>query len=190
MKSVAQKVKASCLYLYHRPEPVGFVPGDQAFAAFVAAVAVAAAEHVAAAGHVAQAVNALVDPAHVASAVAVADGLHAALVGSAPVLIHDAFVVVAAAAEQLRVVVVAVAAALVLRLVHLAAVVVAQVALHVQLALHHDRLGVVAVRRGAVRVARRHCHAAVEPVAPVAQLAATMFAPFVARHVPVARLSP
>jgi len=110
-------------------------------------------------------------------------------------------VVVAAAAEQLRVVVaaVAVAGALVLRLVRPAAVVVAPVALRVQLAvllLHvlfaaEPSAVAAAVAQGAsVRVAHYHCHAAVERVALVEQRVVTTFAPFAVHHVPVAHLAP
>lgn len=164
------------------------------------AVATVALEPLAAAAPV---VNALADPAHVSSAVAVADELDVAPVGFAPVLIHDAFVVVAAAAEQLRVVVaVAAAVALVLRHVRPAAVVVAQVLPHVQLALHpHAPLDavrsavVVAVaRRDAVRAAhwQRHgqCHVATEPVAPVEQPVGQTFVRFAAHHVRDVRPSP
>lgn len=111
------------------------MPDAQASAALPAVAVAAAVPQVAVevehavpelAAVVAPAVNALADPAHVASAVAAADVLHAVLVDSEPVLIHDASVVVAAVAEQLRVVVaVVVAVALVLRRVRPAAVVVA-----------------------------------------------------------------
>lgn len=159
MKSVAKKVKASCLYLFRRLEPVGFAPDGLASAAFVA-VAVAAAARVAQEPPVAAEVvrvapvaDALADPAHVASAVAVAADLHVAPAGYVPEPIRDAFVVLVAAS--------AVAVVPVLRLVHLA-VVVAQVLPHVQLALRlHARLdaarfaGVVAPAQCAVvRVAR------------------------------------
>jgi len=194
----------SCLYLCHRPEPVGFVPGDQASAAFPA-VADAAAVRAAAAVVVrgAPVVNELADPAHVASAVVVAAGLQAVLVGSARAPVHDAFVVVAAAAEQLRGVVVAVAVALVRRRVRPAVAVVAQVALHVQLAVRLRCVPRDAARSADVvaparcvagRVARRRGHVATAPVALVEQPAATMFgktfAPFVVHRVPAARLSP
>src|SRR6185369_13042615 len=100
-------------------------PGDRASAAFPAfalASAVRVIQPVAAAVVRAEPVAgvpvavALADPAHVASAVVVADDLHAAPVDFAPVLIRDAFVVGAAAAEQLHVVA-PVAVVLVLRLV-------------------------------------------------------------------------
>ena len=111
--------------------------------------------------------------------------------------------VVAAAAEQLRVVVaaVAVAGALVLRRVRPAAVVVAPVALRVQLAvllLHvlfaAEPSAVVAaaaaVAQGvSVRVEHYHYHAAVERVALVEQRVVTTFAPFAVHRVRDARLS-
>ena len=64
-----------------------------------------------------------------------------ALVGSAQVRVHDAFVVVAAVVEQLHVVVAVAVVELVLRRVRPAAVAVAPVLLHVQLSaqLLHDR---------------------------------------------------
>jgi hypothetical protein len=151
-----------CLYR-RRPELVGFAPGDQASVAFVA---VAAAAHVA------------VPP--VAAAV-----VRAAPVGFVPEPVHAAFVA-AAAAEQLRaaVVAVAVAAALVLRLVRLAAVVVAPAELHVPLAPHllHARLDVA--RSADV------APVAVESVVEPEQLVATKFARFVVHRVRVAHLSP
>lgn len=118
-----------CLYR-RRPEPAGFAPDGQVFAAF-----------------------AVVSPALAAQPVS-AVVVHAEPVVAAPVApvgfvlepVHGAFVAVAAVAEQLHVAAVAAAvAALVLRLLHLVAVVVAQVARHVQLALHllHARLDVV-----------------------------------------------
>ena len=108
--------------------------------------------------------------------------------------------VVAAAAEQLRVVLaaVAVAGALVLRLVHPAAVVVAPVELRVQLAallLHvlfaaEPSAVVAAVAQGAsVPVAHYHCHAALV-AALVEQRVVTKFAPFAVHHVPAAHLAP
>lgn len=212
MKPVAFKpkrrlrLKAFCLCLYRRPVQVGFVPVGQASAAaspvFVvavaalvaAAVATVALEPLAAAAPV---VNALADPAHVSSAVAVADELDVAPVGFAPVLIHVSSVAVAAAAELH--VVVAVAVALVLRRVRPAAVVVAPVLLAVQpeLLLLHDPLdvarsaGVVApARRVAVRAVHRLCHVATEPVAPVERPVDRTFVPFAAHHVRDVRPSP
>ena len=142
---------------------------------------------------------ALADPAHVASAVAVAGDRHGERVDSVPVLIRDAFVVVAAAVEQLRVVA-PVAVGPAPRHVHLAAVVVAQIALHVQLAAHLPHVPLVAVRFVAVaapalcavvRVERLLCHAAVEPVELVAaeQSVVETFAPLAVRRVPAAHLS-
>ena len=178
---------ASCLYPYRRPLRVGFVPAGQASAAspaFAVAVAVAAPavvplvaavvatvalEPLAAAVPV---VNALADPAHVSS------------------------VVVDAAAELH--VVVAVAAELVLRRVRPVAVVVAQVALCVRLAVHLQHVLLVAVR-SAVVVAPAPCavvrvvypltHAAVEPV-ELAVEEQLVVARFAVRRVPVAHLSP
>jgi hypothetical protein len=143
-------------------------------------------------------VNVPADLAHVAPVVAAADDLHAALVDSAQVLIHDAFVVVAAAAAQLHVAAVAVAVVLVLRRVHLAAVAVAQVLPHVQLAPHHGRLAVVrfaavvaAVRHGEVRVVQWLRHAAVERVEPAAeQPVVVKFAQLVVHRVRDAHLAP
>ena len=162
-------VKAfSVLCPYHRPEPVGLGQYEQAFAAFPDA----------------EAAHAVEQPAAVVVE-------RVALVGSALAPIHDAFVVVAAVAEQLHV---AVVAAVVpgLRRVHLAAVAVAQVLLLVQLAPHHARLaaarsaGVVApARYAAVRVAQLQRRAAVEPAVEqpvVAQL--------VVHHVRDAHLAP
>jgi len=97
---------------------------------------------------------ALADPAHVASAVVVADDLHAVLVDYAPALIQDAFVVVAAVAEQLHVAA-PVAVFLVLRLVRPAVVVVAQVALRVQPEAHFAHVPLVAVRFVAVAAPAR-----------------------------------
>ena len=81
-------------------------------------------------------VNAPAGLAHASSEVAAAADLHVVPVGFAPALIHDASVVVAAAAEQLRVVVPVVAVELVLRRVRPEVAVGAQVLPHVQLAPH------------------------------------------------------
>ena len=177
------------------------MPGDRVSAALLA-FAVAAAPHVVVRLAVAvvapgePVAGALADPAHVASAVVVADDRHAVLVDSAPVLIHGAFVVVAAAAEQLRVVAPD-AVVLVLRLFR-PAVVVAQVARRVQPAAHFAHVPLVAVR-SAVVVAPAPCavvrvvypltHAAVEPV-ELAVEEQLVVARFAVRRVPVAHLSP
>jgi len=139
-------------------------------------------------------------PAHVASAVAVAGDRHVVPVDSVPVLIRDAFVVVAAAVEQLRVVAL-VAVGPVLRHVRLAAVVVAPVEPHVQLAVHSAHVLLAAVRSvvvvavapcDVVRVVYPLTHAAVEPVelAVEEQPVVETFAPFAVHHVPVAHLAP
>ena len=212
MKSVAKKVKAFwVLYLYRHPETVGLGLDVRASLAF--AVAEAAHEPVAAAvEHVAQGplavavlpvavpvVNVPADPAaHVASVVAVAADSHEAPVGSALELIHDAFVVVAAAEEQLHVAVVAVVVVLVLRRVHLAVVAVAQVLPHVQLGPHHGQLdaarfaaAVAAVRCAAVRVVQWLRPAAIERVEPAAeQLVVVQVAPLVVHRVHDAHLAP
>jgi hypothetical protein len=179
LKSAFIRVTASwALCPYRRPELVGFVPDDRASAALPAfavaapvavppvAVVVVRAELAV----VAPVADALADPAHVASAVAAADVPHAVLVDSEPVRIHDASVVVAAAAvaEQLRVVA-AVAVVRVLRPVRLAAVVVAQVELRVQLAPHHDRLGAAPALCAAVRVGHVQYHAGIEQAGPAAE---------------------
>jgi hypothetical protein len=212
VKSVAKKVKAFwVLYLYRRPEPVALGPDVQASPAFAVAEheavqPVAAAVVRAVPGPLAAAVlpvavpvvNVPADPAHVASAVAVAADLHAALVGSALELIPDAFVVVAVAAEQLHVAVVAVVVVLVLRRVHLAVVAVAQVLPHVQLAPHHGRLDaarfavvVAAAQCAAVRVVQWLRHAVVERVEPAAvQPVVVTFALLVVHRVHDAHLAP
>lgn len=197
------------LYPFRRPELVGFVPDAQASVA-LPAVAVAAAvlqvavevEHAVPelAAVVAPAVNAPADPAHVSSAAAVAAVLLEAPVGFEPEPVHDAFVVVAAAAEQLRVAVVAVAVALVLRRVRPAVVVVAQVEQRVQPSAHFAHVPHVAARSVVVaavapcdagRVVLHGCQqAAVELVALAEQLAVTTFAPFAEHHVRDAHLSP
>ena len=184
------------------------MPGDRASAAFPAfalASAVRAIQPVAAAVVRVEPVAgvpvavALADPAHVASAVVVADDLHAALVDFAPVLIRDAFVVGAAAAEQLRVVAL-VSVVLVLRLVRPAAVVVAQVELPVQPAAHLQHVPLVAVHSAVVaavapcavvRVVYPLTHAVVEPVELVvlAVEEQLVVAPFVVHRVPLAHLA-
>ena len=163
----------------------------QPVAAVVARVAPAAALAVA---------GALADPAHVAFAVAVVGDLLAVPVDCAPVLTRDAFVVVAAAAEQLHVVAL-VSVVLVLRLVRPAVVVVAQVVLRVQLAVHLPHVPLVAVRSAVVAAPAPHdvvrvvyplTHAAVEPVelAVEEQPVVETFAQLVVHHVPVAHLAP
>ena len=139
---------------------------------------------------------ALDDPAsavaEVAHVVAVAAVLHVALVGYAPVLVHDAFVVVVAAAAQLHgALVAAVAVVLVLRHVRPAVAVVAQVLPPVQLSPHHDRLGVAPARRAAVRVARLQRHDAAEPVEPaVAEQPVVVTFALAVHHDRDARLAP
>ena len=181
------------------------MPGDRASAALLV-FALAEAAHVVAPLGAAVVVpsepvaGALADPAHVASAVVVADDLHAVLVDSAPVLVHDAFVVVAAAVEQLRVVaVVAVAGVLVLRLVRPAAAVVVQVARRVQLAAHVANVLFVAApsvvvavvaQRAAVRAAHSLGHAAVEQAGPAAEQPVVVLFVLAVHRVRDARLSP
>ena len=193
MKSVAKKVKAFWVpYLYRRLETVGLRLDVQPFPAFAVAEAAHAVEQPVSAAVVRAVlvVNAPAGLAHVAPAVAAAADLHAALVGSALVLIHDAFVVVAAAAEQLHVAVVAVAVVLVLRRVHLVAVAVAQVWPHVQLAPHHDQLDAVrfaavvaAVRHGEVHVVNSQRHVAPAQVELAEQQVVVTFAPLVVHRV-------
>ena len=213
LKSAFIRVTASwALCPYRRPELVGFVPDDRASAALPAfavaapvavppvAVVVVRAELAV----VAPVADALADPAHVASVVAAADDLHAALVDSAPVLIHDAFVVVAVAAEQLRVAAL-VAVVRVLRHVRPVAVVVALVVRHVQPAAHLLHVQLDAVRSvvvaaaavavvalcAALRVVPHLYHVAVEPPeAPVEPPVLTTFAPFAVHRAPVVHLSP
>lgn len=111
-----------CLY-HRRPVLVGFEPDGLASVAFAVVSPALATPLVAAV--VVRAEPVVAEPA--------------APVGFVQEPVHDAFVVAAAAAEQLLAAVAAVAVALVLRLVRLAAVVVALVALvarHVQLAPH------------------------------------------------------
>lgn len=125
----------------------------------------------------------------------VVDG-RAALVGSAPVLTHDASAVVAAAAEHLCVVA-PVAVVRVMRLFRPAAVAVARAALHVQPAAHFAHVPLAVVRSvlvaavapcDVVHVVRYRCQAAVEP-AVEEQLVVTRFARFAVHRVLVARLS-
>jgi hypothetical protein len=187
---------------------VGFEPDGLASVAFAVAAALHEVVPLAAVAvvRVEPLLGGPADLAHVASAAVGADDFHVAPVGSAPEPVHDAFVVAAAAAGQLRVVVAAaVAVVQVLRLSRLAAVVVAPVGLHVQLAPHllhvpldavHSADGVAPVRRAADRVAPWPPHAAIEPVEPAAEeqlvvfAVVTKFVPFVAPPVHVARLSP
>ena len=137
----------------HRPETVDLASAAFAVASPVLVLAAQPVEAVvvrAAPAAVGPVAGALAEPAHVASAVAVADVLHAVLVDSEPVLIHDAFVVVAAAAAGQLHVAVPVSVVLVLRLVRPVAVVVAQVAPHVQPAAHFAHVPLVAVRSAVV----------------------------------------
>ena len=175
-----------CLCPYRRREPVGFAPDGRASEALPVFALVAEAAHV-------------VAPLVVAAVERVAPVAveQVALVDFAPELIHDAFVVVAAAAEQLRAVVAVVEVALVRRLFRPAAV-VAQVEQPVQLAAHLAHVPLVAVRsavvvaparRDVVHVVYPLIHAAVELVA-LAVEEQRVVAPLAVHRVPGARLSP